>query len=39
MKSVLPGKQQARATGPYTFLHYAGRRNLCADVQGSDGEV
>jgi hypothetical protein len=34
VKQRIPGKLQAKAEGPYTFLKYLGDKNLGSEVMG-----
>jgi hypothetical protein len=37
VKQRIPGKLQAKAEGPYTFLKYLGQNNLGAEVMDAAG--
>lgn len=39
VKQRTPGKLQARAEGPYTFLRYAGDNHLGAEVMDAAGQL
>jgi hypothetical protein len=39
VKQRIPGKLQARAEGPYTFLRYLGQNNLGAEVMDPGGST
>jgi hypothetical protein len=37
VKQRIPGKLQAKAEGPYSFLRYLGQNNLGAEVMDAEG--